>query len=134
MVSGLIGKCEASTNGKEVVELIKKKQMKLESLMAKGSSHRFYRFALFTKKQQTNLYVDVGGGRKLSFLSNSDSIEPFKIERCVCSTIWSMKLYGNEIEKWTQTTLNNMKNVTLIGIRWKTSQRLKCQENSKKNP
>jgi hypothetical protein len=57
-------------------------------------------------------------------------IEPFKIERCVCSTIyWSMKLYGTN-RKWDQIHISNRKMYTLDQV--ETISCLKCQENSKK--
>lgn len=108
-------------NGKEVVELIKKKaDIKIEIIDGKKEAAIIASTDLhhLLKTDKTYLYVDVGGGStEFSLFSDAKMIvsKSFKIgtvrliNNMVCDIVWT------EIEKWIKHHTENFDSVTLIG-------------------
>jgi exopolyphosphatase/guanosine-5'-triphosphate,3'-diphosphate pyrophosphatase len=108
-------------NGKEVVEIIKKKaNIKIEIIDGKKEAAIIATTDLhhLLKTENSYLYVDVGGGStEFSLFSGGKMIasKSFKagtvrlINDVVSEIVW------HEIEKWIKTNTANLENVTLIG-------------------
>ncbi len=108
-------------NGKEVVDLIKKKaDIKIEIIDGKKEAAIIASTDLhyLLKTDQTYLYVDVGGGStEFSLFSNSKMIvsKSFKVgtvrllNEMVNDVVW------HEIEKWIKANTKDYEQVTLIG-------------------
>lgn len=108
-------------NGKEVVEIIKKKaDIKIEIIDGKKEAAIIASSDLshFIKTEETYLYVDVGGGStEFSLFTNGKMIvsKSFKngtvrlLNNMVHEVVWE------EIEKWIRTTTESYEKITLIG-------------------
>lgn len=108
-------------NGKEVVEIIKKKaDLKIEIIDGKKEAAIIASTDLhhLLKTDETYLFVDVGGGStEFTLFSNSKMIisRSFKVgtvrllNQMVHDVVW------NEIEKWIRTHTADYDEVTLIG-------------------
>ncbi|MDN3672732.1 rod shape-determining protein [Flavobacterium branchiarum] len=108
-------------NGKEVVEIIKKKaDIKIEIIDGKKEAAIIASTDLhhLLKTDQTYLFVDVGGGStEFTLFSNGKMVtsRSFKagtvrlLNGMVCDVVW------NEIEKWIRTNTEEYEEVTLIG-------------------
>lgn len=108
-------------NGKEVVEIIKKKaDVKIEIIDGKKEAAIIASSDLhhFIKTDQTYLYVDVGGGStEFSLFSEGKMIasKSFKngtvrlLNNMVNDVVWQ------EIEKWIKANTEDYENITLIG-------------------
>jgi exopolyphosphatase/guanosine-5'-triphosphate,3'-diphosphate pyrophosphatase len=108
-------------NGKEVVEIIKKKSdIKIEIIDGKREAAIIATTDLhyLLKTENTYLYVDVGGGStEFSLFSSGKMVvsKSFKagtvrlLNEVVSDIVW------HEIEKWIRTNTENFENITLIG-------------------
>ena len=108
-------------NGKEVVEIIKKKSdIKIEIIDGKKEAAIIASTDLhhILKTDQTYLYVDVGGGStEFSLFSNGKIVasKSFKagtvrlLNDVVSEIVWQ------EIEKWIKTNTEEYENISLIG-------------------
>ncbi|MCV9934335.1 rod shape-determining protein [Flavobacterium sp. LS1R47] len=108
-------------NGKEVVEIIKKKaNIKIEIIDGKKEAAIIASTDLhhLLKTDQTYLFVDVGGGStEFTLFSNGKMVtsRSFKagtvrlLNGMVCDVVW------DEIEKWIRTNTEEYEEVTLIG-------------------
>ncbi|GAQ49458.1 exopolyphosphatase [Flavobacterium psychrophilum] len=108
-------------NGKEVVEIIKKKaEVKIEIIDGKKEAAIIATSDLhqFIKTEQTYLYVDVGGGStEFSLFSDGKMVvsKSFKngtvrlLNNMVNDIVWE------EIEKWIKTNTERYDDITLIG-------------------
>lgn len=108
-------------NGKEVVEIIKKKSdIKIEIIDGKREAAIIATTDLhyLLKTENTYLYVDVGGGStEFSLFSSGKMVasKSFKagtvrlLNEVVSDIVW------HEIEKWIRTITENFENITLIG-------------------
>ncbi|AYN04508.1 MULTISPECIES: Ppx/GppA phosphatase family protein [unclassified Flavobacterium] len=108
-------------NGKEVVEIIKKKaDIKIEIIDGKKEAAIIASTDLhhLLKTDQTYLFVDVGGGStEFTLFSNGKLVtsRSFKagtvrlLNGMVCDVVW------DEIEKWIRTNTEGYEEVTLIG-------------------
>jgi exopolyphosphatase/guanosine-5'-triphosphate,3'-diphosphate pyrophosphatase len=108
-------------NGKEVVEIIKKKSdIKIEIIDGKKEAAIIASTDLhhLLKTDQTYLYVDVGGGStEFSLFSNGKMVvsKSFKagtvrlLNEVVSEIVWQ------EIEKWIKTNTEDYDQITLIG-------------------
>ena len=108
-------------NGKEVVEIIKKKSdVKIEIIDGKKEAAIIASTDLhhILKTDQTYLYVDVGGGStEFSLFSNGKIVasKSFKagtvrlLNDVVSEIVWQ------EIEKWIKTNTEEYENISLIG-------------------
>ena len=108
-------------NGKEVVDLIKKKaDIKIEIIDGKKEAAIIASTDLkyLLKTEETYLYVDVGGGStEFSLFSNGKMVasKSFKagtvrlLNNMVNDIVWQ------EIEKWIRTNTQDYEQVTLIG-------------------
>lgn len=108
-------------NGKEVVELIKKKaDIKIEIIDGKKEAAIIASTDLhyLLKTDQTYLYVDVGGGStEFSLFSNGKMIvsKSFKIGTVRLLNDMVNDIVWQEIEKWIKTNTEEFEQVTLIG-------------------
>lgn len=108
-------------NGKEVVEIIKKKSdIKIEIIDGKREAAIIATTDLhyLLKTENTYLYVDVGGGStEFSLFSSGKMVvsKSFKagtvrlLNEVVSDIVW------HEIEKWIRSNTENFENITLIG-------------------
>ena len=108
-------------NGKEVVEIIKKKSdIKIEIIDGKREAAIIATTDLhyLLKTENTYLYVDVGGGStEFSLFSSGKMVvsKSFKagtvrlLNDVVSDIVW------HEIEKWIRSNTENFENITLIG-------------------
>jgi exopolyphosphatase/guanosine-5'-triphosphate,3'-diphosphate pyrophosphatase len=108
-------------NGKEVVEIIKKKtDIKIEIIDGKKEAAIIASSDLhhFIKTNENYLYVDVGGGStEFSLFSNGKMLvsKSFKngtvrmLNNMVNEVVWQ------EIEKWIKTNTEGLENITMIG-------------------
>lgn len=108
-------------NGKEVVDLIKKKaDLKIEIIDGKKEAAIIASTELlhFLKKDQSYLFVDVGGGStEFTIFSNGKLVNSrsFKagtvrlLNNMVCDIVWS------EIEKWIKANTEDFEEIVLIG-------------------
>ena len=108
-------------NGKEVVEIIKKKtDIKIEIIDGKKEAAIIASSDLhhFIKTNENYLYVDVGGGStEFSLFSDGKMLvsKSFKngtvrmLNNMVNEVVWQ------EIEKWIKTNTEGLKNITMIG-------------------
>ncbi len=108
-------------NGKEVVEMIKKKaDIKIEIIDGKKEAAIIASTDLhyLLKTEQTYLYVDVGGGStEFSLFSNGKMIvsKSFKIGTVRLLNNMVSDIVWQEIEKWIKTNTDEYEQVTLIG-------------------
>ncbi|MDR6968609.1 exopolyphosphatase/guanosine-5'-triphosphate,3'-diphosphate pyrophosphatase [Flavobacterium arsenatis] len=108
-------------NGKEVVELIKKKaDIKIEIIDGKKEAAIIASTDLhhLLKTEQTYLYVDVGGGStEFSLFANSKMVvsKSFKIGTVRLLNNMVGEIVWHEIEKWIKTNTEEYEQVTLIG-------------------
>ena len=108
-------------NGKEVVALIKKKaDLKIEIIDGKKEAAIIASTDLMhlLKKEETYLFVDVGGGStEFTLFSNGKIVNSrsFKagtvrlLNNMVCDVVWE------EIEKWIKTNTKDFDEIALIG-------------------
>ncbi|MGA9638311.1 exopolyphosphatase [Flavobacterium sp.] len=108
-------------NGKEVVALIKKKaDIKIEIIDGKKEAAIIASTDLMhlLKKEETYLFVDVGGGStEFTLFSNGKIVNSrsFKagtvrlLNNMVCDIVW------DEIEKWIKTSTSDYDEIALIG-------------------
>ena len=108
-------------NGKEVVELIKKKaDIKIDIIDGKKEAAIIASTDLhyLLKTEQTYLYVDVGGGStEFSLFSNGKMIvsKSFKIGTVRLLNNMVSDIVWQEIEKWIKLHTEDFEQVTLIG-------------------
>ena len=108
-------------NGKEVVDLIKKKaDIKIEIIDGKKEAAIIASTDLhyLLKTDQTYLYVDVGGGStEFSLFSNSKMIisKSFKVGTVRLLNEMVNDIVWHEIEKWIKANTQEYEQVTLIG-------------------
>ena len=108
-------------NGREVVELIKKKaDIKIDIIDGKKEAAIIASTDLhhLLKTEQTYLYVDVGGGStEFSLFSNSKIVasKSFKVGTVRLLNDMVNDIVWQEIEKWIKTNCENYEPVTLIG-------------------
>lgn len=108
-------------NGKEVVELIKKKaDIKIEIIDGKKEAAIIASTDLhyLLKTEQTYLYVDVGGGStEFSLFSNAKMIasKSFKVGTVRLINNMVNDIVWQEIEKWIRANTEDYEPVTLIG-------------------
>jgi len=108
-------------NGKEVVDLIKKKaDVKIEIIDGKKEAAIIASTDLhyLLKTDQTYLYVDVGGGStEFSLFSNSKMIisKSFKVGTVRLLNEMVNDIVWHEIEKWIKANTQEYEQVTLIG-------------------
>jgi len=108
-------------NGKEVVELIKKKaDIKIDIIDGKKEAAIIASTDLhhLLKTEQTYLYVDVGGGStEFSLFSNGKMVvsKSFKIGTVRLLNNMVSDIVWQEIEKWIKTNTEEYEQVTLIG-------------------
>lgn len=108
-------------NGKEVVEMIKKKaDIKIEIIDGKKEAAIIASTDLhyLLKTEQTYLYVDVGGGStEFSLFSNGKMIvsKSFKIGTVRLLNNMVSDIVWQEIEKWIKANTEEYEQVTLIG-------------------
>ncbi|HEU0137088.1 MAG TPA: exopolyphosphatase [Flavobacterium sp.] len=108
-------------NGKEVVELIKKKaDIKIEIIDGKKEAAIIASTDLhyLLRTEQTYLYVDVGGGStEFSLFSNSKMIasKSFKVGTVRLLNNMVNDIVWTEIEKWIKAITHDYDHVTLIG-------------------
>ena len=108
-------------NGKEVVELIKKKaDIKIEIIDGKKEATIIASTDLhhLLKTEQTYLYVDVGGGStEFSLFSNGKMVvsKSFKIGTVRLLNNMVSDIVWHEIEKWIKSNTEEFEQVTLIG-------------------
>ena len=108
-------------NGREVVELIKKKaDIKIEIIDGKKEAAIIASTDLkfLLKTDETYLYVDVGGGSTEFSLFNDGKMmvsKSFKIGTVRLLNNMVNDIVWQEIEKWIRTNTNDYEQVTLIG-------------------
>ncbi|WP_026705693.1 Ppx/GppA phosphatase family protein [Flavobacterium soli] len=108
-------------NGKEVVEMIKKKaDIKIEIIDGKKEAAIIASTDLhyLLKTEQTYLYVDVGGGStEFSLFSNGKMVvsKSFKIGTVRLLNNMVSDIVWQEIEKWIKANTEEYEQVTLIG-------------------
>jgi exopolyphosphatase/guanosine-5'-triphosphate,3'-diphosphate pyrophosphatase len=108
-------------NGKEVVELIKKKaDIKIDIIDGKKEAAIIATTDLhyLLRTEQTYLYVDVGGGStEFSLFSNARMIasKSFKVGTVRLINDMVNEIVWHEIEKWIRTNTADYEPVTLIG-------------------
>jgi exopolyphosphatase/guanosine-5'-triphosphate,3'-diphosphate pyrophosphatase len=127
-------------NGKEVVEIIKKKaDINIEIIDGKTEAAIIASTELhhLLKSDQTYLYVDVGGGStEFSLFSNGKMItsKSFKagtvrlLNEVVSDIVWQ------EIEKWIKTNTENYDNISLIGSGGNINKIFKMSEKNQDKP
>ena len=108
-------------NGKEVVELIKKKaDIKIEIIDGKKEAAIIASTDLkfLLKTDETYLYVDVGGGStEFSLFNNGKMVvsKSFKVGTVRLLNDMVHEVVWHEIEKWIKTNTHEYDQVTLIG-------------------
>lgn len=108
-------------NGKEVVELIKKKaDIKIDIIDGKKEAAIIASTDLhhLLKTEQTYLYVDVGGGStEFSLFANGKMVvsKSFKIGTVRLLNNMVSDIVWQEIEKWIRSNTEEYEQVTLIG-------------------
>jgi exopolyphosphatase/guanosine-5'-triphosphate,3'-diphosphate pyrophosphatase len=127
-------------NGKEIVELIKKKaDIKIDIIDGKMEAAIIAASDLkqFINSDKTYLYVDVGGGSTEFSLFNEGKIvasKSFKngtvrlLNNMVNDIVWT------EIEKWIKTTIVDYDNITLIGSGGNINKLFKLSEKHQDTP
>lgn len=127
-------------NGKEIVELIKKKaDIKIDIIDGKMEAAIIAASDLkqFINSDKTYLYVDVGGGSTEFSLFNEGKIvasKSFKngtvrlLNNMVNDIVWT------EIEKWIKTTIADYDNITLIGSGGNINKLFKLSEKHQDTP
>lgn len=127
-------------NGKEIVELIKKKaDIKIDIIDGKMEAAIIAASDLkqFINSDKTYLYVDVGGGSTEFSLFNNGKIvasKSFKngtvrlLNNMVNDIVWT------EIEKWIKTTIVDYDNITLIGSGGNINKLFKLSEKHQDTP
>ena len=108
-------------NGKEVVEIIKKKaDIKIEIIDGKKEAAIIASTDLhyLLKTENTYLYVDVGGGStEFSLFSDGKMVisKSFKVGTVRLLNNMVGEIVWHEIEKWIKLNTHQFENVTLIG-------------------
>ena len=127
-------------NGKEIVELIKKKaDIKIDIIDGKMEAAIIAASDLkqFINSDKTYLYVDVGGGSTEFSLFDEGKIiasKSFKngtvrlLNNMVNDIVWS------EIEKWIKTVTADYENITLIGSGGNINKLFKLSEKHQDSP
>jgi exopolyphosphatase/guanosine-5'-triphosphate,3'-diphosphate pyrophosphatase len=127
-------------NGKEVVEIIKKKaDIKIDIIDGKKEAAIIAASDLkqFITSDKAYLYVDVGGGStefSLFFEGNIIASKSFKngtvrlLNNMVSDIVWQ------EIEKWIKTNTESFDNITLIGSGGNINKLFKLSEKNQDKP
>lgn len=127
-------------NGKEVVELIKKKaEIKIDIIDGKKEAAIIASSDLhhLIKNDQTYLYVDVGGGSTEFSLFNEGKIiasKSFKVGTVRLLNNMVNDIVWQEIEKWIRNATANFENINMIGSGGNINKIFKLSGKSQEKP